>query len=401
MKVKNNYNESITNLACSIQKYFNLQTKHNSLPYIDKLLEEKNPENVVLILLDGLGSRILDRMLKEDDFLRRYKQKEITTVFPATTTAATTSMQTGLNPIEHGYLGWNVYIEPINKVITLYQNTEKGHNQVDEDFLNIKDTYYKIKTIPEQIEEEEKGLGIELFPFQKTIYTDLDDMLEKIKMATLHPGKKYIYAYDPEPDSTMHHYGPDSKEAREEITIRNEKIERLCNELQDTIVFITADHGHKKVDSVLLKNYKDLLNTLKMTTSMEPRATSFHVKEDKHQEFEELFNKYFSKDFALYNKEEVIKSNLFGTGKEHPLFRSSLGDYIAIADDSNKALISEEDPILTSHHAGYSEDEIYIPLIIVDKTKVKQKKIWQPQKIVLILSQSNKERSGRHEMVKS
>lgn len=227
MKVKNNYQECLTNFACSIEKYFGLTTKHNTLPYIDQLLAEKKPENVVVILFDGLGSRILDRVLKEDSFLRKHKYKEITTVFPATTTAATTSLLTGLNPIEHGYLGWNVYISPINKIITLYLNTEKGKDKTDEDFLKIKNKYYTFKSIPKQIEEKGLGKGIELFPFQKKIYHGLDDMLEKIKEETEKTGKKYIYAYDDEPDHTMHEYGPDSKEVKELIEERDKKVEEL------------------------------------------------------------------------------------------------------------------------------------------------------------------------------
>ena len=54
MKVKNNYQECITNFACSIEKYFGLTPKHNNLTYIDKPLAEKT-ENVVVILFDGLG----------------------------------------------------------------------------------------------------------------------------------------------------------------------------------------------------------------------------------------------------------------------------------------------------------------------------------------------------------
>ena len=40
MIVKNNYNECLTNLACSIRKYFELDYKHNTLDYIDKVLDE-------------------------------------------------------------------------------------------------------------------------------------------------------------------------------------------------------------------------------------------------------------------------------------------------------------------------------------------------------------------------
>ena len=41
MKVKNNYNECLTNLACSIRKYFGLDYEHNTLTYIDKVLESE------------------------------------------------------------------------------------------------------------------------------------------------------------------------------------------------------------------------------------------------------------------------------------------------------------------------------------------------------------------------
>ncbi|HIR74833.1 TPA: hypothetical protein IAB95_04990 [Candidatus Ventrenecus avicola] len=73
MLVKNNYNECLTNLACSIRKYFELDYKHDTLDYIDKLLEEKQPKNVVVILFDGMGSRILERTLSKDDFLIKHK----------------------------------------------------------------------------------------------------------------------------------------------------------------------------------------------------------------------------------------------------------------------------------------------------------------------------------------
>ena len=69
MIVKNNYNECLTNLACSIRKYFDLDYKHKTLDYIDRILEEYKPKNVVTILCDGMGSNIMDRMLDKDAFL--------------------------------------------------------------------------------------------------------------------------------------------------------------------------------------------------------------------------------------------------------------------------------------------------------------------------------------------
>ena len=77
MIVKNNYNECLTNLACSIRKYFKLDYKHNTLDYIDKILDEYKPKNVVTILCDGMGSNIIDRVLDKEDFLIKNRLKKL------------------------------------------------------------------------------------------------------------------------------------------------------------------------------------------------------------------------------------------------------------------------------------------------------------------------------------
>ena len=219
MQVKNNYNECLTNLACSIRKYFDLKYHHNTLSYIDEILEREKPTNVVLMLLDGMGSNIIDRALDKDSFFIKNRLKKITTVFPATTTAATTSIRTGLNPVEHGMMGWNTYIYPIDKTITLFMGTEKESKEVSEEFNKIKDKLLT-KSISEELNEVGKYKSLELFPFpagNAIVYNNLDEMMNIILAETSKEGKKFIYAYNDEPDHTMHEYGPDSKEARDLI----------------------------------------------------------------------------------------------------------------------------------------------------------------------------------------
>ena len=209
MVLKNDYNECITNLACSIRKYFDLEYKHNTLDYVDKILDENKPKNVVVILFDGMGSRILDRTLDKDDLFIKNKFKEITSVFPATTTAATTSMMTGLNPIEHGYTGWFSYIKPIDEVIALFTGENKVTQMPSDKWSDIKKKYFNYKTITEEINDAGKYRSKILFPFGEDSYKDLDDMLSIIKEECAEEGKKFIYAYDEEPDHTMHDVGPD------------------------------------------------------------------------------------------------------------------------------------------------------------------------------------------------
>ena len=63
--------------------------------------------------------------------------------------------------------------------------------------------------------------------------------------------------------------------------------------------------------------------------------------------------------------EDVIESKLFGDGLENEIFKDALGDYLAIAK-TDKTLLYTGNEILKSHHAGYTDDEVLVPLIVVD-----------------------------------
>ena len=371
MIVKNNYNECLTNLACSIRKYFKLDYKHNTLDYIDKILDEYKPKNVVTILCDGMGSNIIDRVLDKEDFLIRNRLKPITTVFPATTVAATTSMLTGLNPCETAMLGWNMYYKDLDRTITTFLNSDKeDKNHIPLDSAIMYNSKHMIrKTIMDDINEEGIYKGYTLFPFGDNPYRDLDDMFSIIEEKCIEEGMKYIYAYDTEPDHSMHEIGCDTKEVSSIINDLNNRIESLSKKLTDTIIFVIADHGHHNIKNIYINDYPDIENCLLRNTSLEPRAVNFFIKDDKKDLFKILFNKYFSKDFDLYSMQDVINSKLFGDGNENIVFRDILGDFLAIAK-GDKALLYKGDESLKSQHAGYTEDEILVPLIVIKTKKI-------------------------------
>ena len=371
MTVKNNYKECLTNLACSIRKYFDLEYKHNTIDYIDKILTENKPKNVVTILCDGMGSNIIDRVFEPDSFLITHRLKPITTVFPSLSVAATTSMMTGLNPVETGMLGWDMYYKDIDKTITTFWNSAKEdeEHKVLPEAREYNKKHMITKTIMEEINEKGIDTGYILFPFGTDPYSDIDDMYNKIESLCNNPGKKYIYAYDTEPDHTMHELGCDTDEVKEIIKNINKKVEELSHKLKDTIIFVVADHGHKNVENIMLKDYPDIVECLERNTSLEPRAVNFFIKDNKKEEFPEIFNKHFKDDFDLYTKEDVINSKLFGTGAENEVFRDILGDYLAIAK-TDKTLLYTGSEILKSQHAGYTDDEVLVPLIIINTDEI-------------------------------
>ena len=375
MEVKNNYKECLTNLACSIRKYFELEYKHNTIDYIDKIFNEYNPKNIVVLLCDGMGSNILDRVLDKDSFLIKNRIKPITTVFPATTVAATTSIMTGLNPIETGMLGWDTYYKDLDKVITTFLNVEKGdiENKVLDEAIEYKNNHMITKSINSEIKEKGKYKSYTISPFGDTPYTLDDEMFTLIENKCKEDGKVYIYAYNMEPDHTMHEIGNDTEEVKNIILRFNKQIEELSEKLHDTILIVIADHGHKNVTNIHLEDYPDIVDCLLRNTSLEPRAVNFFIKEGMKDRFRLLFNKYFGNDFDLYDMKDVLESKLFGDGEENDIIEDVLGDYLAIAK-TDKTLLYNGSEELKSQHAGYTDDEIYVPLILVKTKKLNRSK---------------------------
>ena len=363
--IKPDYDDCITNLACSILKYFEVPYKHETISEVDHMLKD-NPKNVVVILFDGMGYNLINRLLKENSFLRKNMVKPYSPVSPSTTVASTTSMLSGLNPVEHGWLGWNMYIKEEDEIVTLFKNTLKD-TDVPVASYNAANRYLKFDDLKDQIDKGPYEAQI-VFPFGKyVVYNDksLKEMNQKIIEECKKEGKRYVYAYYENPDYIMHLTGTNSSMTKKVFRLIDKSMDFLASELEDTLLIITADHGHINCSPIIISDYKDFLDTLDGDTSIEPRFCSFNVKKEKEKEFLELFNKYFGADFILKTKKEIIKEHWFGYGKENKDFYCALGDYFAIAV-SNKFFLYRhcKEEMIKSHHAGITEDEMQIPLIM-------------------------------------
>ena len=340
-----NYEDCITNLACSIQKYFGVSYKHHTLSIADQLLEEHKPKHVVVLLFDGMGSRILQKVLPDDCFFRTHQLSEIHTVFPATTTAATTSIKTGLNPSEHGWLAWNTYIQPIDKVITMFLSQEKETGKVSNSYQEICKNELAIETIVSKINQKGEAKAYEISPFSDMPYQNLDDLLDKIQSICESDDSTYIYAYDDEPDHSMHLYGANSEEVLKLIQTRNDKVCEFSKKLKDTMLFIIADHGHTTVKHYFLKDYPKIKECLVRVTSNEPRSPMFFVKEEKKEIFVSEFLNVFGNDFDLYTREDILNQKLYGDGEENILFSSEIGDFLAISKTDAALLDIGDEPL--------------------------------------------------------
>lgn len=366
--VYTDYNNCLVNLSNSILKYYGISTEHKTLETLDKYLSREY-KNIVLLLYDGFGSNLIKKHLGETSFLHKNQIKNINSVFPATTVAATTSLITGKNPVEHCWLGWDIYIKSIDKTVTTYKNTFKGTNTKVADFSIVKSEFPYV-TIFEKINKNKKAIAHYISPYEGTTYDSdsPDQMYDKIVELCKNNNNNFIYAYCPEPDRSMHNCGTDDKKVIEIMKELNTKTQKMCEQLENTLIIVTADHGHMNVKQhIIIDDYPILKNMLVRETSLEPRTVNFFVKEGMKQRFEKEFNKLFGDDFILVSKQKVIDRKLFGDGLQHKKFDSCLGDYLAIATSDKCIDNTYSEPQLKGLHAGLTEDEVFIPLIVVER----------------------------------
>ena len=370
------YEHSILNLINTILKHYNVNTKYNSLPKLEKELS-KNYKNVVLIILDGMGEHILKNISPNGYFIQNHADK-ITSVCPSTTTAAITTYYSGKPPIETGWIAMSQYFKEYGRALEMLRRTD---SYTGEEIKNAKIDVFdlvKYETIYQQIEKASPDVkAYEINPTycdarsKRNINADnMQYLCDSIKAICSNKNRNFILAYSDKPDTLLHKYGCNSEEVKRFVLDAEKQIQEMKNDLEDTLVIVSADHGHKDIEKVYnIVELEEIQDCIIMPASLESRAVTFWVKEDKKEKFENYFKENLKDEFMLFTKEEFLNKNLLGFGTKHPKIDDFIGNYIAISIGSSiiklGTNISKDKAAKKSTHCGFTPDEMEVPLIIL------------------------------------
>lgn len=373
------YNHSILNLINTILKYYDVDIKYNTIRKLENRLLKKKYKNIVLIILDGMGEKVLKDNSPNGFFVKNQKDT-ITSVWPSTTTAAMTTYYSGKPPIETGWIAMSQYFKEYGRAIEMFKKvdsyTGEKINFTRHDVFNT----INYKTIYKQIEEASPEVNAyEINPEycegrseKNRKANTIEDMCEEIEKLCTKEEKKFILVYHDNPDVILHRYGCHAKETEAFIKNAEKTIEKMCNNInkEDSLIIIAADHGHKDIEQTYnIWEWKEIQECLIMPPYLESRAVSFWVKEDKKQEFEQIFKEKLKQEFLLYTKEELLQKNLMGFGIKHSKIDDFIGNYVAISIGNSilklGTYLSQEKTNKKSTHCGLTPDEMLIPLIMI------------------------------------
>lgn len=356
--------------------------------------------NVVVIVADGLGWGQLQALRARGDvpFLdalgRRAERAEgaqlmeAVTIFPSTTAAAITTLNTARTPQEHGNIAYFTWLEEFGTVTQMLRwgpATKRRGSFFDDRNIDPR-SYAKVPSIHSRAHE--RGMPTRLiepdifrneamtrmhaaeaefrgYLLATTLGVRLRELLEWHRSGE--PG--YTYAYWAGIDTAAHWYGPGSAEEAAEAASFDLALSRAFggdHSSGPTLVLLVADHGHAAVDPdrlIDLDRDAELRRLLRNPVAGEPRLVFMHT--DKPERVKAHLGTRYPGAFVLFDREEAIQAGLFGRG-DPALLRRRVGEVCALVVGDRGATLVRVDGGFVLHrgsHGGMTPAEMRIPIL--------------------------------------
>jgi len=372
------YQHSLANLAARLHGSTACPPLQH--PALDGLEQD---ETVILLLIDGMGCAQLDSLVP-GGWLQQQQVATLHSVFPSTTTAAITTLLTGLPPSQHSLLGWHVSAPEAGGIATplpLRYHWQADNTQALDDAALASALYSRPSALqggqrqhyvlqPEYIAgsaySRHHGGHAEHRPWR-----DYAQLFASLQQLARQPGRKLVYAYIPDLDSLMHNKGTRHPRAQMLLT----RLQQHCAELATTLpascrVLITADHGQADIPPprmLFINDFPELAAMLRQPLSGEPRAAFCHVQPGMQQAFHAAVSQTLGHAAWCLPAAKVLAAGWFGPSPAHPQLAARCGDFLLLMKEDWGILQTvgdEKRPALLGNHGGLAAAEMQIPLIV-------------------------------------
>jgi hypothetical protein len=336
-----------------------------------------------LIVVDGLGYRQLTRDHAHST-LCQHLRGPLTSVFPPTTATAITALLTGLAPAQHAVTGWHMYFPEIDAVAAALplrtRQTDRPLTALGVDparFFGHRSLFDQLPVrsfvvSPERIVDSTFN-RLHSGAAERRGYGSLEQLFASLlNCLRASDGRRYIYAYYADFDSVAHEHGANSDRAARMVRRFDAAFSAFLSEAGglDATIIVTADHGF--IDSpperlIELGDHPLLEATLRLPLCGERRAAYCYVRPDRGEEFERYVRSQLAGQVRLYRSETLIEQGWFGPGVPHPRLKERVGDYTLVMKDNwtiKDWLPGEQRHRHIGVHAGLTEDEMIVPLVV-------------------------------------
>jgi hypothetical protein len=360
-----NYNNSFLGVLSGIRRYYKASSLYQSNDLLDEVLMRRY-KNVVLIILEGVSDSILRANLPTDTFLRAYRRRTITSVFPSGKLPCLHSFLSGTAPNEHGVIGNKMFFKEYGAV---YSTTDVGISSPINETAHYEDIFKGIaETInpPKVTVLSDINLPVdtEITDFEKI--DDFTAAAKKINTLCKTEGDTFTGVYFSETAEIIRKFGTISDELYDALIKIDNELTKLHETLRETLFIVMPTHGFTDLKNrVSVASVPGLSDTLIIHPTHEKRCANFFIKPERIEEFFGIYEELLRRDFTLYSRAQVRDQRLYGLYKTHRRIDDFLGDclMVSIAGCEINDGGAKADRAVCG---GITEDEMILPLIIAE-----------------------------------
>ena len=366
-------------------------------------------KSIVLVVADGLGHMQLEREIAAGnapnlaELIARAAEGDsnvaytpITSVFPTTTVAALGSVNSGVTPSQHGLLGYTIYVPEFDMVAEMIRwgPLNRRVSFADPEFGRAPEAFFWAETMYARLQ----ALGIErtfaVNPIgfagtaltrmlhQQARYTgyvatsSLQPLVSRLLSETDEP--TYVYAYWPTIDTIAHIVGPLTPEHSAEVAAFDFQVGRLVERLpgrDDTLVLLTADHGHVNTtpeNGVQFADHPELLEMLRVIPAGERRAVYLHPRPGATLEVAAYARERLRDVAPAMLRDDAVELGLFGPGRLPERAAERIGEVLLFPRGSLQLIAPPPEnvdghppkaPVFRGLHGGLTPEEALVPLL--------------------------------------
>ena len=327
--------------------------------------EVANAEQVVFLVVDGLGWDQWQDRAAGTPTLNRLTANPVTTVAPSTTATAMTSICTGLTPGEHGIIGYRMDMGG-GEVLNVLKWSIVGRDS-------------RSSIPPEKVQPHEAFFGhrpaivtraefktsaftqAHLDGVRFTGYRTTSTLVAEIGRA-LRRNEPFVYAYYDGVDKVAHEYG-----LGEIYDAELRFIDRLVADILDELppgaaLVVTADHGQVDVGDNIVQVAPEVMAQV-ASQSGEGRFRWLHARPGRVDELLAAATAHHSDTAWVVTQEQTVEEGWFGP-RISDAARLRLGDVALVARD-DVAYFDKDDTgpyILIGRHGSLTRAEMLVPL---------------------------------------
>jgi len=321
-------------------------------------------QQVVLLVIDGLGWNQLADRQHLAPVLAASEGQPITTVAPTTTAAALTSIATGAPPGDHGIVGYRIRTggETLNALRWSTENGDARERVIPSELQVLSPFGGRNPVVITKSEFARSGFTMaHLSGTQFRGYSTMSTFVHEIGTAVA-DGERFVYAYYDGLDRVGHERGHGAAFDAEYAFV-----DRLVGDIREQLdpavaLVVTADHGQVHTgDNVIPIDASVMRHT--HAISGEARFVWLHANPGSQALLLEAAHAAHGDDAWVLSVDEVVAQRLLG-GRVSPDARTRLGD-VALIAKSTVALLdpAAPDSILIGRHGSLTADEMYVPLL--------------------------------------